>query len=234
MAWSEPPGSNQRGAAQAQVFVVDDDALVRTAVTRLLAGAGFVVRGYPSAEAFLAERDPEAHGCIVLDISLPGQDGLALQHTLAQEDDHMPVIFLTGQSDVPITVRAMREGAFDFLTKPVDEKVLFATVSNALRKDEELRHARQRRAQERSCLAALTPRERQVLVQVAAGRLNKQIAYALGTAEKTIKVHRARVMDKMRVRSVAELVRIVDRSRLSDLATAPERGAVAGGVDADT
>jgi FixJ family two-component response regulator len=213
---SESPASSTSRHPEAQVFVIDDDALVRAAITRLLGSAGFSVVTFASAETFLAGRDPQAHGCVLLDISLPGgQDGLALQHTLAREEDHMPIIFLTGQADVPITVRAMREGAFDFLTKPVDEQVLFAAVVGALQKDRELRKARDRRSQDRARLATLTPREREVLVQVATGRLNKQIAYDLGTAEKTIKVHRARVMDKMHARSVVELVRIVDRARLA-------------------
>lgn len=218
MGWSGNPNvGGTRSALEGQVFVVEDDPSVRAALVRLLGSLGFGVAAYGSAEAYLAARDPEAHGCILLDISLPGQDGIALQRSLAQEDDHMPIIFLTGQADVPLAVRVMRDGAFDFLTKPVDMQVLFATVAGALRRDADLRKLRERRVQEQARLAALTPREREVLVQVAAGRLNKQIAYDLGAAEKTIKVHRARVMDKMHVRSVAELVRVVDRARLLDL-----------------
>jgi FixJ family two-component response regulator len=143
---------------------------------------------------------------------MPGLDGLALQRAVIERGGHMPVIFLTGQADVPICVQAMKRGAIDFLIKPVDDVVLLASIARALEMDLRLREACQQREMTESLLATLTTREREVLTHVIAGRLNKQIAADLGTAEKTIKVHRARGMEKMHVRSVAELVRIVERS----------------------
>jgi FixJ family two-component response regulator len=189
-------------ATAAQVHVVDDDPSVRRALARLLDGHGWSVIVHASADSFIASHDPAAHGCIVLDVAMPGLDGLALQQLLARNGELMPVIFLTGCADVPMCAGAMRDGALDFLTKPVDEEVLLAAVTRGLERD----------AQRRS-LATLTPREREVLAHVMEGRLNKQIAADLGTAEKTVKVHRARAMEKMQVRSVAELVRLVERAR---------------------
>ena len=195
------------------LYVVDDDDAVRAALRRLLSAEGYCVAAFHSAETFLAQHDPHAHGCIVLDVAMPGLDGLALQQLLAERGSHMPVIFLTGRADVPMTVRAMKRGAFDFLTKPVDDSELFPVVARALERDFALRRADAARAATESRLSTLTAREREVLTHVMAGRLNKQIAADLGTAEKTVKVHRARGMEKMHVRSVAELVRLVERAR---------------------
>jgi FixJ family two-component response regulator len=217
-------GDSAAEAAQpgpAQVLVVDDDASVRTALSRLLGLSGYAVTAFPSGESFLAEHDPHTYGCIILDVAMPGLNGLGLQHALEQRGNEMPIIFLTGQADVPMCAQAMRRGAFDFLTKPVDDAVLFATVARALQRDAALLSARAQREATESRLATLTAREREVLNHVIAGRLNKQIAAELGTAEKTIKVHRARGMEKMRVRSVAELVRIMER-------TGPEAPRAAG------
>ena len=197
----------------AQVHIVDDDAGVRTALGRLLDGHGWSVIAHASAESFIASHDPEAHGCIILDVAMPGLDGLALQQLLARTGELMPIIFLTGCADVPMCAGAMREGALDFLTKPVDEEVLLAAVARGLERDTQRRCARQRRQTAEGRLATLTPREREVLSHVMDGRLNKQIASDLGTAEKTVKVHRARAMEKMHVRSVAELVRLLERAR---------------------
>jgi FixJ family two-component response regulator len=197
----------------AQVLVVDDDASVRSALGRLLGSCGYAVTAFHNAESFLAQHDPHAYGCIILDVAMPGRNGLAVQQALEQRGNRMPIIFLTGQADVPMCAQAMRRGAFDFLTKPVDDAVLFAAVAGALQRDAELLSAWTERQVTESCLATLTAREREVLTHVIAGRLNKQIAADLGTAEKTIKVHRARGMEKMRVRSVAELVRIMERAR---------------------
>jgi len=194
------------------VHVVDDDALVRTAMARLLRTADHAVAQFDSAEAFLANLDSRARGCILLDVAMPGLDGLALQEALMEAGSSMPVIFLTGRADVPMCARAMKLGALDFLTKPVDETVLFCAVARALEKDATLWAERARRESTEQRLSTLTPREREVLTHVIAGRLNKQIAADLGTAEKTVKVHRARGMEKMQVRSVAELVRIVERA----------------------
>jgi FixJ family two-component response regulator len=196
----------------AHIHVVDDDPSVRAAIVRLLGAERFEATAHPSAESFLAASDPQQHGCLVLDVALPGLDGLALQQALAERGSHMPIIFLTGQGDVPMCAQAMKLGAFDFLTKPVDATVLLAAIGNALAKDLLLRRACEQCAATESLLATLTPREREVLTHVMAGRLNKQIAADLGTAEKTVKVHRARGMEKMHVRSVAELVRVVERA----------------------
>jgi len=202
-------------AGRPHIYVVDDDGLVRTAIARLLGLKDYAVSTFETAESFLTQHDPEIHGCVVLDVAMPGLDGLALQQALADRGNQMQIIFLTGYGDVPMCARAMKRGAFDFLTKPVDATVLFAAVERALEKDEALRKARASRALTESRLSTLTAREREVLTHVMAGRLNKQIAADLGTAEKTVKVHRARGMEKMHVRSVAQLVRMVERASLS-------------------
>jgi FixJ family two-component response regulator len=206
------PGAALRTPQRPEVHIVDDDAAVRRAITRLLAFEDYEVYAYDSAEAFLAAQQPDRHGCVILDIALPGQDGVALQHAMAERGRLMPVIFLSGHADVPQTVSAMKQGALDFLVKPVDVTVLLAAISRALQKDDHLRAQRAQRETTQSRLATLTPREREVLMHVMEGRLNKQIAADLGTAEKTVKVHRARGMEKMQVRSVAELVRVVERT----------------------
>lgn len=213
----QPARGSQRRAMNAPaplVCLVDDEAAVRKAVARLLRAAGLEVAPFASPEEFLAAHDPAAPGCLVLDMAMPGLDGLELQQALAARGSALPVIFLTGHADVPMCAQAMKRGATDFLTKPVNDTDLLAAVRRAL---EHHRRARQTRAEAdaiRARIATLTPREREVLEHVVTGQLNKQIASDLGTVEKTIKVHRARVMEKMRVRSVAELVRLVERSGL--------------------
>jgi FixJ family two-component response regulator len=195
--------------------VVDDDASVRTALARLLGSAGcYRVLTHDCAEDFLACYDPEAHGCLVLDVGLPRLDGMGLQDVLRGGPHPVSIVFLSGRADVPMCADALRRGAVDFLTKPVDEALLFAAVARALDQDASTRalHAQQASATER--IASLTPREREVITHVMAGRLNKQIAADIGTAEKTVKVHRARGMEKMHVRSVAELVRLVERAQV--------------------
>jgi FixJ family two-component response regulator len=199
-------------ASNPVIFVVDDDAAVLRALERLLRGAGFDVRGFSSSAAFLQQHDPDPLGCAVLDIAMSGMNGLDLQRALATAGHGRPVIFLTGYGDIPMSVRAMKDGAVDFLTKPVDAQDLLAAIDRAVEKD---RVNRQAGAQLRTAqlrLAALTPREREVLQHVVAGRLNKQIAAQLGTALKTIKVHRGRVMEKMAAGSVAELVRLSEQA----------------------
>jgi FixJ family two-component response regulator len=203
--------------APAHIHLVDDDKSVGTAIARLLVAEGFRATSHRSAESFLARNDPEEHGCLILDIAMPGLDGLGLQQAIAERGCHMPIIFLTGQADVPMCAQAMKQGAFDFLTKPVDDVVLLDAVERALARDLLLRRACEQRMATEALFATLTPREREVLTHVVAGRLNKQIAAALGTAEKTVKVHRARGMEKMRVRTVADLVRIVERARPQSL-----------------
>jgi len=192
----------------AQVTVIDDDCLVLRALDRLLRSAGFAVQTFSSAQDFLSQRTPGVPGCVVMDLSMPGFSGLELQHALAEADDCRPVVFISGNGSVPSSVEAMKAGAVDFLTKPLDEAKLIGAIRIALDKD---RSAREQRAEQTSVterLCALTPREREVLAGVVSGKLNKQIAAELGTAEKTIKVHRARMMRKMLVDSVAELVRL--------------------------
>ena len=195
-------------------FLVDDDGGVLKALARLLRTAGYETRTYASPQNFLANYDPALPGCVVLDLTMPGLDGLALQQELAEQDPARPVIFLTGTGDIARSVRAMKAGAVDFLTKPVDSSQLLAAVERARQKDEEARGARSNREVFDRLIARLTPRERQVLDYVVLGRLNKQIAATLGTVEKTIKVHRGRVMAKLEVRSVAELVRLTERAGL--------------------
>ena len=193
------------------VFVVDDDAPVRRSISRLLRTAGFAVAVFASAEDFLAQYDPQTPGCLLLDVAMPTLNGLELQSILAKAGSLLPIIFLTGTSDIPQSVRAMKHGASDFLTKPVNDVDLLAAVHVAIEKHHALRHEQAELSEIRARLATLTPREREVLEYVVAGKLNKQIAGDLGTVEQTIKVHRAHVMQKMRVQSVAELVRLTQR-----------------------
>jgi len=197
------------------IFLVDDDAGVRKAVSRLLRGRGYEVRTYASSREFLANHDPALPGCAVLDVATPGLDGLALQQTLAAGDAHRPVIFITGKGDIPTSVRAMRAGAIDFLTKPASDEVLLEAIARAERKDTESRKLYAELTAINTKLATLTPREREVLGHVVAGRLNKQIAGDLGTVEKTVKVHRSRMMEKLGVRTVADLVRMAEKAGIS-------------------
>ncbi|MGR8932995.1 MAG: response regulator transcription factor [Gammaproteobacteria bacterium] len=197
---------------QPTVFVIDDDASVLKALTRLLRSAGWHVAPFASPQAFLEQRDPDVPGCLVLDVAMPGFDGLALQQTLLAEDGAPPIVFLTGQGDIPMSVQAMKQGASDFLTKPVHDNDLLAAVHDAIDRDRMLRQARSELLTIRKRLASLTPREREVLRHVVSGKLNKQIAADLGTAEKTVKVHRAHLMQKLHVRSLADLVRLSERA----------------------
>jgi FixJ family two-component response regulator len=190
------------------VHVVDDDAAVLSAVTRVLRSSGMEVRTFTSAQAFFAQHAPEDRGCVVLDLSMPGRGGLDVQAALADDECPLPVVFLSGHGDVVTSVRAMKAGAVDFLTKPVEAQALIVAVRRALDSDSAARAARDVRRAVRSRVARLTPREHQVLAQLVEGKLNKQIAAELGASEKTIKVHRARVLQKMTVRSIAALVRM--------------------------
>ncbi len=207
---------------RATVFIVDDDPQVRRALTRLLRAATFEVTAFGSAREFLAAHDPEAPGCLLLDVIMPDVGGLELQASLRAAGCPVPIIFLTGNGDIPMSVRAMKAGAVTFLTKPVEDVPLIAAVTEALQLDEAARRAMSLERPLQLRLATLTPREREVLTHVVAGQLNKQIAADLGTAEKTIKVHRARVMRKMGARSVAELVHFADRVGI--VAKPPTRG----------
>jgi FixJ family two-component response regulator len=195
------------------VFVVDDYAPVRRSISRLLRAAGFVVAAFASAEEFLEQYDPQTLGCLVLDLAMPTLNGLELQSILAKAGSLLPVIFLTGTADIPKSVQAMKQGASDFLIKPVNDEDLLAAVRVAIEKNRALRREEAELFEIRARLATLTPREREVLEYVVAGKLNKQIAGALGTVEQTVKVHRAHLMQKMKVHSVAELVRLMERCR---------------------
>jgi FixJ family two-component response regulator len=176
-----------------------------------LAAAGYRVRAFASAEGFLAERDSEAPGCLVLDVCLPGLDGMELQRSLLDSACPRPIVFLTGRSDIQTSVTAMKAGAVDFLTKPIDGGRLIAAVDRALRCDEERRQEYAIRSAIQRRFDKLTSREKQVMDRIIRGRLNKVIAAELGIGEKTVKVHRARLMEKMGVRSVAELVPLAAR-----------------------
>ncbi len=194
----------------ATIYLVDDDEAVLRALRRLLGTLGYEVRSYQSPLQFLAEHDAEAPGCAVLDLSMPDIDGIRIQAALSQGSAMRPVIFLTGAGDIPTSVRAMKAGAIDFLTKPVQSAELVAAIERAVALDRDARRVRHDVVEVRARLGTLTPREREVLALVVAGRLNKQIAHALGASIKTIKVHRARVMAKMGVRTVADLVRATE------------------------
>jgi FixJ family two-component response regulator len=190
------------------IHVVDDDPSFRTAVTRLLRAAKYEVLGYASASEFL-DSDPCANpGCILLDLRMPGASGLDLQQSLARMEQRLPIIFLTGHGDIPASVRAMKAGAVDFLTKPIRREALLHAVENALGVDAKGRAARAVLRELQDRYEHLTPREREVLAHVVSGKLNKQIAFDLGAAERTIKAHRASIMEKLCVQSVAELVRL--------------------------
>ncbi|HKB39693.1 MAG TPA: response regulator transcription factor [Gemmataceae bacterium] len=193
------------------VHVVDDDDSFRTAVTRLLRAAGYEVRSHASAGDFLLALPVNTPGCVVLDVRMPGPSGLDLQEAFAKLNESLPIIFLTGHGDIPMTVRAMKAGAVDFLTKPVERQALLNAVRNALARDWESRRAREQDDNLRARLETLTPREHAVFTLVAAGKANKEIASELGTSERTVKAHRAQVMAKMQAASLAELVHIADR-----------------------
>ncbi|HEY1251452.1 MAG TPA: response regulator [Thermoanaerobaculia bacterium] len=199
-------------SARERVFIVDDEAPVRRGLTRLLRAAGLEATAFESPEAFLHELPADATGCVILDLSMPRLDGLALQRELASRGCSLPIVFLTGRADVPQSVQAMKGGAADFLTKPVDDEVLLSAIRQALDADRSGREARSETDAVRHRLAALTTREREVLAGVVDGKLNKQIGGELGITEKTVKVHRGRVMEKMAAGSVAELVHLAARA----------------------
>lgn len=205
---------------QACVSVVDDDALVLRSLGRLLRSAGFAVRTFPSALEFLADQRADV-GCVVIDLSMPGIGGLEVQRAVACSTDPRPVVFISGCGDVESSVAAMKAGAVDFLVKPVDEQVLLAAVRSAVERNRAARAAHDERSSIDRRLATLTPREREVFVRVVEGKLNKQIAAELGTAEKTIKVHRARMMRKMGADSLAGLVQAWTAIRHTEAVPAP-------------
>jgi FixJ family two-component response regulator len=190
------------------IHVVDDDASLRTAITRLLRAAKYEVRGYASSSEFLGSNASAAPGCILLDLRMPGASGFDVQQSLAKTEDRLPIIFLSGHGDIPDSVRAMKSGAVDFLTKPVRRETLLRAVESALERNAAERKSRAHLHELRARYEALTAREREVLAHVISGKLNKQIGYDLGTTERTIKAHRGSIMDKLGVHSVAELTRM--------------------------
>ena len=196
--------------ADAMIFVVDDDASMREALQRLLRSVGLQVTTFASAHEFLHHRGADVPGCLVLDVRLPGLSGLDLQHELATAQLDLPIIFITGYGDIPMTVQAMKAGAVEFLTKPFRDQDLLDAIQQALERDRVARAQRVEMAELRGRFDALTPRERDVFGLVVTGLQNKQVAAALGTSAITIKRHRAQVMHKMRVTSLAELVKIAD------------------------
>lgn len=198
------------------VFVVDDDRSCLTSVGRFLRAAGYPVMCFTSAKDFLKQRPAQARGCVVVDLRMPDMDGMTLQAALMNSDSPLPTVFLTGHGDVPTSVKAMRGGAEDFVTKTAPRELLLAAIERALTRDAREQMARTRRREVRERFASLTPREGQVLAHVLNGRLNKQIAADLGMAERSVKRHRTSLMSKLGVDSVAELVRLALEAEVGD------------------
>ena len=203
--------------AKPTVYVVDDDPSVRVAMERLLKSVGLTIKTCASAREFLDQASPEWSGCLIVDLRMPGMGGLDLQDQLSARQVSLPVIFLTGYGTVPASVRAMKAGAVDFLEKPVDDQTLLDAVHKALERDRRARGNQAGMQALEQRLAILTPREYEVFTFIISGRLNKQIAGELGTTEKTIKVHRARIMKKLQCASLAELVRLAEKAGIKTL-----------------
>ena len=201
--------------AESMVFVVDDDPSVRSAIKRLIGSMGLQVELFGSAQEFLASKLPNVPSCLVLDIRLPGISGLALQRQLAEANVQIPIIFITAHSDVPMTVRAMKAGAVEFLTKPFGDQDLLDAIHLALERDRGRRRQEAELTALRERFELLSPREREVVAMVVSGMLNKQIAAQIGSAENTIKVHRGRAMEKMQANSLADLVKMIQTLQAS-------------------
>jgi RNA polymerase sigma factor (sigma-70 family) len=195
------------------VFVVDDDPLIRNGVRSLIGSVGLQVLTFGSAREFLLSARPDAPACMILDVRLPDLSGLDLQRELRELDIHIPIIFITGHGDIPMTVEAMKAGAAEFLTKPFRGQDLLDAVQRAIARDRDARQERAEIAELRKYFDTLSPKEREVLRMVVSGLLNKQIAAELGISELTVKTHRAHIMEKMRADSLASLVRITERLR---------------------
>ena len=197
------------------VFIVDDDLSVRRSTERLIRSAGLKVQAFASAREFLNHRHPEGPACLVLDVRMPGLSGMDLQHELSQSGIHIPIIFITGHGDIPMSVRAMKAGAAEFLTKPFRSRSLLDAVRAAIERDRSAHKERSEAGASRQHYQQLTPREREVMTRVAAGLLNKQVAGELATTERTIKFHRAHIMQKMGATSLADLVRMAEKLGVS-------------------
>jgi len=193
------------------VFVVDDDPSVLKALGRLVRSAGLEVELFASPEDFLNRYDQNVPGCLILDVAMPNITGLEMHQTLIEKGSELPVIFLTGHGDIPMSVRAIKQGAIDFFTKPLNDNELISAIQNAQEKDELARNARAQLNELQQRLASLTPRELEVLSHVVSGKRNKQIADDLGIVEKTIKVHRSNIMEKLKVQSLADLVKLSEK-----------------------
>jgi len=199
-------------ATEPTIYIVDDEPSVRKSLARLLKSAGYQVEAFSSAQEFLEGEPRVGIGCLILDVQMPDLNGLELQKVLSELEQCPPIIFITGHGDIPTSVQAMKAGATDFLAKPFDEKDLLAALDLAIEKSRQQAIVKAASSEVERRLATLTPREHEVLLQVLTGQLNKQIAGVLGTSEKTVKVHRGRVMHKMQVQSVADLVRLCEKA----------------------
>jgi RNA polymerase sigma factor (sigma-70 family) len=199
---------------ESAVFVVDDDASVRRAIKRLISSVGPRVEVFGSAQEFLAATVPDVPSCLVVDIRLPGISGLDFQRRLTESNIHIPIVFITAHGDIPMTVRAMKAGAVEFLTKPFRDQDLLDAIQLALSKDRSRRQHEAELSGLRERFASLTPREREVVRMVVSGMLNKQIAAEVGSTENTVKVHRSRAMEKMQAESLADLVKMIERLKV--------------------
>ncbi|MGD9105730.1 MAG: response regulator transcription factor [Desulfobacterales bacterium] len=196
---------------EATVFVVDDDTSIRTALKRLIKSLGFKVKTFDSAQAFLKNGPHDGPACLVLDVRMPEMSGIELQEQLTNTGLGMPIIFITGHGNIPMSVNAMKAGAVDFIEKPFEDQKLIDAINTAIKKNKKFKTEQAEIKDLQQRVDSLTPREHEVFILVVSGMLNKQIAFDLGMSEKTVKVHRARVMDKMKAKSLADLVRMAER-----------------------